>query len=65
MIKNEEQKETVIGIIAAMYEKMIRGCSNHGCLFNPVKDGMKTNSICRCSRDIDNLNHQLQEAITK
>lgn len=65
MIKNEEQKEKIIVIIAAMYEKMIRGCSNHGCLFNPVKDGPKTNGICRCTRDIDNLIHQLQEAIKK
>lgn len=53
MVRDESDADRVRGIVAAMYEITIRGCSNHGCLFNKNKGGMHTNSICRCSRDLE------------
>lgn len=57
---DRDKVSEVLGIIAAMYEIAIRGCSNHGCPYNQTRGGMKTNSICKCNYNIKQSIKQLE-----
>jgi len=60
MVRTQVDADKVTDFIVSMYVIATNGCSNHGCLYNPIKGGMRTNSICRCSKEIEYLNNQLK-----
>ncbi len=41
-------QEKIFKSVTRLKKIFIDGCSNHGCKFNPVTGGMKTNGICKC-----------------